>query len=54
MKKVYVVTTSFNDIPKILGIFTNKQDAERVAYSKNFWTCITEKEINKEYLIKEA
>lgn len=49
MRKVYLVVTSFNDIPKVLGVFLKKEDAEQVAYSKKFWCNVIEREINKEY-----
>ena len=49
MRKVYLVVTSFNDIPKVLGVFSKKEDAEQIAYSKKFWCNVIEREINKEY-----
>ena len=49
MQKVYLVLTSFNDIPKVLGIFKTKKEAEQVAYSKDFWCNVVEMEIGKEY-----
>ena len=49
MQRVYVVVTSFNDIPKILGIFSTREKAEKVAYSKSFWCNVVEKKIDMEY-----
>ena len=48
MQKVYLVTTSFNDIPKVLGVFSTKEKAEQVAYTKKFWCNVIEKEVDKE------
>lgn len=49
MQKCYLVLTVFNDIPKVIGVFSTREKAEKVAYSKKFWCNVVEKEINKEY-----
>ena len=47
MKKVWIVVTSFNDIPKILGVYSTKEKAEKIAYTQKFWCNVIEKEIDK-------
>ena len=45
MKKVYLVVTSFNDIPKVIGVYSTKEKAEKVAYTQKFWCNVIEKEV---------
>ncbi len=45
MKKVWLVVTSFNDIPKILGVYSTKEKAEKIAYVQKFWCNVIEKEV---------
>ena len=33
MKKVWLVVTSFNDIPRVLGVYSTKEKAEKIAYT---------------------
>ena len=44
-KKVWLVVTSFNDIPKVLGVYSTKEKAEKVAYTQKFWCNVIEKEV---------
>lgn len=46
---VYIVIELAKDIPTIIGVFKNKNKAEKVAYSKDRknWTNIIEKELEE-------
>lgn len=43
MKKVWLVVTSFNDIPRVLGVYSTKEKAEKMAYTQKFWCNVIEK-----------
>lgn len=47
MKKVWLVVTIINGIrvPKILGVYSTKEKAEKVAYTQKFWCNVIEKEV---------
>lgn len=45
MKKVWLVVTSFNDIPRVLGVYSTKEKAEKIAYTQKFWCNVIEKEV---------
>ena len=47
MKKVWLVVTSFNDIPKVLGVYSTKEKAEKVAYAQKFWCNVIEKVVEQ-------
>ena len=41
-RKVYIVVTSFNDIPKILGIYSTHKQAREVVFAQKYWCKIVE------------
>ena len=45
MKKVWLVVTIINNIPKILGVYSTKEKAEKIAYTQKFWCSVVEKEV---------
>ena len=47
MKKVWLVVTSFNDIPRVLGIYSTKEKAEKIAYTQKFWCNVIEEEVKQ-------
>ena len=47
-KFVYVVVALGDEVPRILGVYTNKKDAEDAASKCPYWWCnIIKKEVNK-------